>query len=203
MKSENESREESYQRVVKLFASYKPDPTFRSLGDMLSDGAMMVTFRIPGGVPYAEQLLGALSGGAILPRAQILRRMLPVEFSQVYFRGQAPIGGWPERFAVVTAHNPEGVVNDPSANETADQSLREEIEKIGLTHFRVTGGSLDGRHQEPGWGIVLATPELARDLSERFKQLAYFWVENGQLSLVDTQAGERLQQGAWLDRWLG
>ena len=128
---------------------------------------------------------------------------LPVEFSRVYFRGQPPMGGWPETFAVVTAHNPEGVVDDPSANETADLSLRQEIERAGLIHFRVTGGSLDGRHQEPGWGIVLATPELARDLSERFEQLAYFWVENSRLFLVDTQTGERFQQNAWLDRLLG
>ena len=128
---------------------------------------------------------------------------LPVEFSRVYFRGQPPMGGWPETFAVVTAHNPEGVVDDPSANETADLSLRQEIERAGLIHFRVTGGSLDGRHQEPGWGIVLAAPDLARDLSERFEQLAYFWVENSRLFLVDTQTGERFQQNAWLDRLLG
>jgi hypothetical protein len=43
MKSENESREESYQETVKLLeASLKPDPSFRSLGDLLSDGAFMI-----------------------------------------------------------------------------------------------------------------------------------------------------------------
>ena len=109
------------------------------------------------------------------------------------------MGGWPETFAVVTAHNPEGVVDDPSANETADLSLRQEIERAGLIHFRVTGGSLDGRHQEPGWGIVLQNPEKARHLSEQFRQLAFFWVEQGQLSLIDTYTADTFHQGEWKD----
>ena len=106
---------------------------------------------------------------------------LPAEFSRVYFRGQPPMAGWPETFAVVTAHNPEGVVDDPSANETSDQSLREEIERAGLIHFRVTGGSLDGLHQEPGWGIVLATPaqpyfDLGGLCGANFGGFAFKWL---------------------------
>jgi hypothetical protein len=130
-------------------------------------------------------------------------KSLPAEFSLAYFRGQPPIGGWPELFAVVTGHNPEGVVDEPLANDTADLSLRQEIERAGLIHFRVTGGSLDGLHQEPGWGIVLQNPEKAQQLSEQFRQLAFFWVEQGQLALIDTYTAETFQQGEWKDRWLG
>jgi hypothetical protein len=70
MKSENESREESYQEMVKLLeASLKPDPSFRSLGDLLSDGAFMIPLAPPGRVPSKKQPSGPLSGVSVRPRA--------------------------------------------------------------------------------------------------------------------------------------
>jgi hypothetical protein len=68
---------------------------------------------------------------------------LPTEFTQVFFRATMPINGWQKKFAVVTAHNPDGQLMDPAANDAADAELRTEIEKLGLKHFRVTGGSRD------------------------------------------------------------
>lgn len=128
---------------------------------------------------------------------------LPVEFTQVYFRAAPPAGGWPRRFAIVTAHNPNGRITDPAANLVADEALRGALERQGLDHFRVTGGSRDGRHQEPGWGIVLTTPSIAQDLSVRFRQLAFFWIEKGRLALVDARTGDKTDQVAWAERWLG
>ena len=128
---------------------------------------------------------------------------LPTEFTQVFFRASVPIGGWPKRFAVVTAHNPDGLLADPAANDAADEELRAAMEKRGLTHFRVTGGSRDEKHREPGWGFSSATSQSAKELSLSFRQLAFFWIENDRLSLVDARTGESNDQGSWQDRWLG
>ena len=128
---------------------------------------------------------------------------LPTEFTQVFFRASVPFGGWPKKFAVVTAHNPDGQWMDPAANDAADEALRDAIEKLGLTYFRVTGGSRDEKHREPGWGFSPATPQLAQELSQRFRQLAFFWIENDRLWLLDARTGSSTDQGRWQDRWLG
>ena len=128
---------------------------------------------------------------------------LPTEFTQVFFRASVPIGGWPERFAVVTAHNPDGLLLEPAANAGADAMLRAALEKIGLEHFRVTGGSRDEAHREPGWGFSPATPQSAQELSQRFRQLAFFWIENDRVSLVDARTGSSTDQGSWQEPWLG
>ena len=128
---------------------------------------------------------------------------LPTEFTQVFFRASVPIGGWPKRFAVVTAHNPDGLLVDPVANDAADEELRAAMEKRGLTYFRVTGGSRDEKHREPGWGFSSATPQSAKELSLSFRQLAFFWVENDRISLVDARTGESSDQADWHERWLG
>ena len=67
-------------------------------------------------------------------------------------------------------HNLDGQVVEPAGNDAADEALRAVIEKLGLTYFRVTGGSRDEKHQEPGWGFLSATPQSAQELSQRFRQ---------------------------------
>ena len=56
MKPDQKSREESYQRVKALAASrFKPDPTFRSLGDDLSGHeAAMITFGVKAAAEYTR-----------------------------------------------------------------------------------------------------------------------------------------------------
>ena len=129
---------------------------------------------------------------------------LPPEFSDVFFSGRQPSGGWPRRFAVVTAYNPDGRLTEPDVNRAADLQLRGALEELELPHFRVIGGSLDGRHHEPGWGIVLNDPSAAQEISRHFRQLAFFWVAEDTLSLIDARTGAVIpQKSVWSDRWLG
>jgi hypothetical protein len=129
---------------------------------------------------------------------------LPSEYTQVYFVGERPPNGWPRQFAIVTAYNPDGRSAEPVFNRAADQELMIALLDCGLPHFRVIGGSRDNRHQEPGWGISLETPRIAQELSVRFRQLAFFWVEQGRISLVDARTGEATEQDLlWSGRWLG
>jgi len=61
-------------------------------------------------------------------------------------------------------------VVEPAGNDAAEEALRAAIEKQGLTYFRVTGGSRDEKHREPGWCFLSATPQSAQELSQRFRQ---------------------------------
>ncbi len=128
---------------------------------------------------------------------------LPTEFTQVYFRADQPKEGWPQQFAIVTAYNPEGQITEATSNIASDLKLRSTLQEMGLSHFRVTGGSRDGKHQEPGWGIALHSPRPAQELCAQFKQLAFFWILNGRLALVDTRSDESTIQAEWSQRWLG
>ena len=127
---------------------------------------------------------------------------LPNEFSEVLFSAAKPMGGWPPKFAVVTAHNPDGVLTDGAENDRADELLRDELVRSNLIHFRVVGGSRDGKHQEAGWGIEVNEILAANRLSKRFGQLAFFWITEGQLFLVNTKTGKRQFQAVWIERLL-
>jgi hypothetical protein len=39
-------------------------------------------------------------------------------------------------------------------------------------------------------------------LSVRFGQLAFFWIEEGRLALVDARTGEKTDQADWVERLL-
>jgi hypothetical protein len=125
---------------------------------------------------------------------------LPAAFRETHFWTDAatPV---PERFIVVTAHNPDGVITPPGANEAADLRLQEELTREGLPFFRVTGGARDRSHLEPGWGIAVEAPEpLGPRLSIDYRQLAFFWVTGGEIWLVDTATGQRHFVAVWRDR---
>ena len=124
------------------------------------------------------------------------------EHLAAYFTCEPPPGGLPACFAVVTAHNPDGVVQGAAANEAADEALGIILDARGLPRFRVTGRSRDGAHREPGWGIATGSLEQARDFSLAFRQLAFFWVEDGMVYVVNTKGGLRHPVGRWSERLL-
>ncbi len=128
---------------------------------------------------------------------------LPPEFAEAFFIGRAPPGGWPPAFAILTAHNPDGALTAPAENDAADAALARELLGRRLAHFPVVGGSRDGRHQEAGFGIAGISRDAAADLSRRWRQLAYFWVEEGQVLLVDSATAKERPIGSWNERWLG
>lgn len=76
-------------------------------------------------------------------------------------------------FWVVTAWNPDSQIHADSFNKAADEKLEQLLKNQGLTHFRVTGGSPDGLHAEPGWGIS-CDEQTALRLCAEFQQDAVF-----------------------------
>ena len=126
---------------------------------------------------------------------------LPPEFLRTYFIADKRSGGWPDRFAVVTAHNPDGVIVSRAANRVADARLERRLTALGSSPFRVTGGSKDMSHAESGWGFAIANLETAVWLGREFRQLAVFWINRGDLFLLDCNSNVRpLFVAKWKDR---
>jgi hypothetical protein len=82
---------------------------------------------------------------------------------------------------VITAYNPNGKLSEDAVNLDADSKLKECLERSKLTHFRVTGGSHDGNHQEPGFGVVTDDPKEIEKLARQFQQEAFFWIQDGEI----------------------
>lgn len=121
---------------------------------------------------------------------------LRAAYFSAYFR-TALRGRIPARFAVVTAHDPMGHLFSPAANRKLDAALRRRLDALGLRRFRVTGGSEDGSHREAGWGVIVASPGIARALAAEFDQNAFYWVSGGRIYLGSCAGGPLLRAGSW------
>lgn len=126
---------------------------------------------------------------------------IPREYLEVCFDADAPEGGWPQRFGVVTAYNSEGKVREEAENRKADARLQRRLEEEGLLHFRVTGRNREGTHREPGFGIATADQEKIRFLSREFRQLGFYWIENGIVHCGMTRENAMERIGPWNQRF--
>ena len=77
----------------------------------------------------------------------------------------------------MTAYNPNGQPATEAENVEADSRLKQRLNALGLRHFRVTGTSKDGAHQEPGFGIVAENREQISELAREKQRLRHS--ENG------------------------
>ena len=109
-------------------------------------------------------------------------------FKLAVFRGEPLPTDWPADFAIITACDPDGLATSPEINRTADRVLEAELRSGGHRPHRVTGGSADGAHLEPGWAVPLGLSEAVA-LGRRYRQVAVFYVRSGQLALVDCADG--------------
>ncbi len=109
-------------------------------------------------------------------------------FKQAVFRGKPLPADWPADFAIITAYDPEGRTASPADNVEADAMLKAELQAGGFCLHRITGGSADGVHLEPGWGVPIGVPG-AVEFGRRYRQVAVFYVRAGALTLVDCEDG--------------
>ncbi len=109
-------------------------------------------------------------------------------FQQAVFRSAPLPADWPADFAIITACDPDGLPTTPELNRAADEALESELRAAGYRLHRVTGGSADGAHLEPGWGVPLGLPG-AVEYGRRYRQLAVFYIQGGGLKLVDCADG--------------
>jgi hypothetical protein len=109
-------------------------------------------------------------------------------FAQAVFRGAPLPADWPADFAIITACDPDGVPTTAEHNRAADEAFEAELRAAGYRLHRITGGSADGVHLEPGWGVPIGLPG-AVEYGRRYRQLAVFYVQGGAVSLVDCADG--------------
>jgi hypothetical protein len=109
-------------------------------------------------------------------------------FHQAVFRSAPLPADWPADFAIITAYDPDGLPTTPELNRAADHALESELRAAGYRLHRITGGSADGVHLEPGWGVPIGLPG-AVEYGRRYRQLAVFHIQGGGLKLVDCADG--------------
>ena len=110
------------------------------------------------------------------------------QFKQAVFR-YAPLPlDWPTEFAIITAYDPDGLPTKGELNLAADLALEADLRAAGYRLHRVTGGSADGLHQEPGWAVPIGLPG-AVEFGRRYRQVAVFAVTAGRLALADCEDG--------------
>jgi len=104
-------------------------------------------------------------------------------FKQAVFRCAPLPADWPAGFAIITAYDPDGLPTAAELNRAADEALESELRAAGYRLHRIAGGSADGAHLEPGWGVPIGLPG-AVEYGRRYRQLAVFCIQGGGLKLV-------------------
>lgn len=121
-------------------------------------------------------------------------------YYQAYFSAELPPDGLPARFAILTAFNPFGRQKSEEANLRLDAALEQELIRAKSKYFRATGGSQDGAHREPGFGILTDSPESIRFISRQFRQDAFFWISEGIVYIQNTDGKNLHRVDTWAAR---
>ena len=108
-------------------------------------------------------------------------------------------GNDPAAFAIITAHNPNGQKVDAEENEQLNQRLVTRLEELAIGYFPVAAGSKDRSHVEASYGIITDL-STAISLCNQFDQDAIFWIEEGQLSIVDRHETTKNYVAGWNSR---
>lgn len=124
----------------------------------------------------------------------------PAEWFDTRFVVPCPPPAWPRRFAVVTAHNPGGVLHSDAANLEFERELDRLLATEGIASFEVSGRSPDGTHREQGRGFREEAPARAAAIAARMRQLGFFWVEDGIVYAAVDGSGRGWRVGPWIER---
>ena len=96
--------------------------------------------------------------------------------------------------SVITAHNPGGVAADAARNERAQQSLEDELARLGVPFWRAAAGQ-DGHPAEPSVAVPgMAEPD-ALALGARYGQAAIFVLTPASRKVIDCATGRRALTG--------
>lgn len=120
-------------------------------------------------------------------------------YLQTVFQTKACPPGWPNCFAVVTACNPNGVFQAEFENQKLDEAFRAELEKKNISYYRVTGGSPDFCHAEPGFAVAVDL-DTSLALARQWQQEAIFWIEDKFVFVIPNDGSHRIKIGTWHSR---
>lgn len=105
------------------------------------------------------------------------------EYFETRFRTENAAPAWPESFGIISAYATTGTTWSDDENAAADRKLREELIGLGRWRERVVGYSPNSTHAEPSWAVGVSLEE-ARDMGERFRQDAIYYVVGDALWVV-------------------
>jgi len=128
--------------------------------------------------------------------------MMKPQYQEVWFRCHLRPDELPAVFGVVTACNPNGPPLDGTENERRTAELRRHLQGRRLVFFPVSGGSRDGNHQEPGFGIAGLSVEELRELGNELGQDAVFYIAEGDVVLVSCTDDTSVRIATWKERWI-
>ena len=117
-------------------------------------------------------------------------------YQQTVFLLRSPLPNDWRHFCVLTACNPAGELKPSRVNTASTQALRRCLIGRDLSFYSVTGCSPDMTHQEMGFGIQTDINE-ASELAQLFNQLAFYWVQDDQLFLVESASLKKKYIGSW------
>ena len=128
---------------------------------------------------------------------------MSTEFPSSYYETRFLLARDPEclpaSFAIITAHNPMNRRWSPRMNRKADLRLKRLLERKQIPHFRATGQSPDGSHAEPGWAVHCGLRK-ALGIAGRYKQLAIWWIDGDELSLIHYSGSSGGSIGSFAER---
>ena len=124
-------------------------------------------------------------------------------YRQAHFLIKPAIKDLPDSFGIVTACNPDGEEVGSAENLRLDRELVSLLSSSAVKNFRVTGGSRDMTHAEPGYGCLVDRERIV-DLGCEWNQEAVFWVEGDNLFLIPCATPQEFELiGSFRERVIG
>ena len=119
-------------------------------------------------------------------------RVFPAPAMQASGRFPDPAG---QPVAVLTAHNPGGVVTDPAANARAQALLEGELARRGRAWWPAAGADPSWSHVEDGVAVPGISEAEALELGAQFGQEAIFVLTPGSRRVIECVTGRRSVTG--------
>ena len=122
--------------------------------------------------------------------------MNPEYFKTIFLISKEP-DGWPDEFAIITAHNPMDLKLSDQENNFRNENL---LKTLGQNAFlKLSGSSPDQSHQEASYAFISDLPKAIR-IGKEYQQRAIFYIKDGNLKLIECSTGQTQELGKFIER---
>ena len=119
------------------------------------------------------------------------------EYSKTIFLISKEPESWPEKFAIITAHNPMDLKLSDNENSLRNEKLLKRIEQN--VFLKLYGSSPDQSHLETSYAFI-SDLDKAIEIGREFQQSAIYYIRKGNLQLVDCNADTTIDLGNFNER---
>lgn len=121
------------------------------------------------------------------------------DFLKARFHPVSPDHFTHETMAVITAENPDGVIQTPEENQRLTKALADDLQKRGISATAFAVGAADGSHLEQSF-LIAANLDTAVEMGMKYNQVAVFMVYNKEFVDIVTCGGEGKHRMGLLSR---